>query len=108
MIRLLLENLRQRRRERQYSAIAIVDAVANLQARPPVTREQEQEDFDITEAMLRMGGSFVQALAVAFRAADRANHARLKHAFPEYWTKYRDLARLRKQQAPPAPSDPRD
>ena len=48
-------------------------------------------DFQITEAMLTFGGSFVQALARAWRCADRENQDRLHDAFPDVWADYRDL-----------------
>ncbi len=50
------------------------------------------EDYDITEAMLLYGGSFVEALAMAFRKADVSNEIRIKAAFPEYWREYREKA----------------
>jgi len=49
-------------------------------------------DVDVTEAMIRLGGSFVEALGHLFRLADSDNTRRLKVAFPEYWQKYAVLA----------------
>jgi hypothetical protein len=48
----------------------------------------------VLEAMERCGGSFVRALAAAYRAADPLNQERLRAAFPDYWTKYAEIARL--------------
>ncbi len=44
------------------------------------------------EAMTKYGGSFVQALAVAYRAADPVNRAKLREAFGEYFAEYARLA----------------
>ena len=49
-------------------------------------------DWEIVEAMERYGGSFVQALAKAFQAADEENQRRIKATWPEYWKRYDDLA----------------
>lgn len=49
-------------------------------------------DHAITEAMLVYGGSFVRALGAACRAADVVNLARLKLAFPDYWSEYGRIA----------------
>lgn len=51
--------------------------------------------YDVTEAMLVYGGGFVKALALAFRAADKENTARLAAAFPELLEEYRELAACR-------------
>ena len=50
-------------------------------------------DEDIVVAMETFGGSFVQALAHAFRCADFTNQARLRTAFADVWEKYRELAK---------------
>lgn len=49
----------------------------------------------IVNAMTEYGGSFVQALANAFRKADDGNAERIRLAFPEIWTIYTNLARLK-------------
>ena len=51
-------------------------------------------DYDVTEAMLCCGGSFVRKLAEAFRCADETNQARLRDAFPHEWMVYTELAAL--------------
>lgn len=48
-------------------------------------------DWWTTEAMIRRGGDFVQALGRAARRADADNLARLKRAFPEFWARYEAL-----------------
>ena len=53
-------------------------------------------DFEVFTAMQKYGGSFVQALAVAFFRADEPNLHRLKAAFPELWTEYHALAQRTK------------
>jgi hypothetical protein len=52
-------------------------------------------DEDVIEAMHRYGGSFVEALAIAARRADRENLARLRLAFPDVWRRYAEIARLK-------------
>lgn len=49
----------------------------------------------IVNAMTEYGGSFVQALANAFRKADDGNAERIRLAFPEIWAIYTNLARLK-------------
>lgn len=49
----------------------------------------------IVNAMTEYGGSFVQALANAFRKADDGNAERIRLAFPELWAIYTNLARLK-------------
>lgn len=48
-------------------------------------------DLDVVEAMEKYGGSFVVALAGAFRRADTTNLQKLKDAFPEYWKQYEGM-----------------
>lgn len=52
------------------------------------------QDHQTIEAMKRYGGGFVKALADAALLADDINLERLKAAFPEYWKKYSDMARV--------------
>lgn len=54
-------------------------------------------DYDITEAMLKYGGSFVVALAQAARRADKINLAKIKTTWPECWAQYNDLANKDKE-----------
>jgi hypothetical protein len=56
-------------------------------------------DYQIVDAMLTYGGSFVQSLAQAWRCADAQNQARLKAAFPDYWDHYRELAEMQERHA---------
>ena len=44
------------------------------------------------KAMNAFGGSFVQALAAAWRCADSDNSAKIEAAWPEYIEKYRKLS----------------
>jgi hypothetical protein len=57
-------------------------------------------DIETIEAMRQLGGSFVKALAAAAARADDSNLARLKTAFPEYWSRYEQLAAARRPSAP--------
>ncbi len=56
---------------------------------------RQKGDYEITEAMIRFGGSFVAQLGRLFRLADYDNQSRLRAAFPEYWREYRELAALK-------------
>lgn len=58
-------------------------------------------DGDITTAMYVHGGSFVRGLGELWRMADDDNRERLRTAFPEYWSQYRELVMLKRQQADP-------
>lgn len=49
-------------------------------------------DLKIIEAMETYGGSFVQALAVAYSRADDINRAKIRQAWPDLWIKYADFA----------------
>ena len=56
-------------------------------------------DYEITDAMIHMGGNFVHKLALAYRAADAVNQAKLRDTFAEYWTEYRRLAQLKAEKS---------
>lgn len=65
-----------------------------------VAKEQQSDvevsDCAVIESMLLYGGHFVSALGFAARYADSQNLAKIKVAFSEYWSQYRDMAiRLR-------------
>ena len=55
-----------------------------------------QQQWEITEAMIRFGGGFVFALGRLYRTADADNQARLRRAFPEYWAEYATLVPMLK------------
>jgi len=56
-----------------------------------------EDDFvDMTEAMRRLGGGFVKALAECFAKADYPNRVILLKAFPGYVAEYQDLAQRQK------------
>lgn len=55
------------------------------------------EELQIVDAMISMGGSFVQALGRAAMLADAHNFARLQHAFADYFDRYANLAGLKRQ-----------
>lgn len=54
--------------------------------------------YDITEMMIRYGGSFVKALGQLFRLADNTNQAKLVAAFPELIDEYDRMATLKADQ----------
>lgn len=51
-------------------------------------------DEETLAAMEKYGGSFVKIIALAAKVADSDNFKRLKTAFPEYWEKYGEMARM--------------
>jgi hypothetical protein len=51
-------------------------------------------DYQIVEAMIALGGSFVQHLGRAWRCADAHNRERLRNTFADYWETYKELATL--------------
>lgn len=61
-------------------------------AHQSVQLEDGTQDHEIVAAMIANGGSFVQALGECFRRADGPNFAKLRAAFPEYWTRYGHVA----------------
>ena len=64
-----------------------------------------EKDWNTAEAMIRMGGSFVKILGHAAHAADPMNLAKIKATWPEYWTKYEELARTFAQRRATAKTD---
>jgi hypothetical protein len=50
-------------------------------------------DYEIADAMIRLGGAFMKRLGAAAMHADPVNLAKLRAAFPLEWNEYRDLAR---------------
>ena len=47
---------------------------------------------DIARAMIRYGGSFVEALGRALQHADSENEAIIQASWPKYWNQYRKFA----------------
>lgn len=60
----------------------------NYQGRPSV--HDEPDELDVLDLMEKLGGSFVSALATAWRRADPSNRMVLHAAFPHYYELYRD------------------
>jgi len=58
-------------------------------------------DYQVISAMRYHGGSFAEALALAFFKADPDNRQRLKAAFPELWREYSELAELMSEEFRP-------
>jgi hypothetical protein len=56
-----------------------------------------ENEIEVVDAMAKMGGSFVKALAECFRCADAVNFKRLRDAFPEYWRQYQEWVRITTQ-----------
>lgn len=53
-------------------------------------------DEAILETMETLGGSFVRALAQAYRLADNGNRSTLRQAFAALFEQYRAMAALRR------------
>ena len=49
-------------------------------------------DYEVIEAMQRLGGDFIRSLAIAAQAADTENLATIKAAFSRYWQTYTEIA----------------
>jgi hypothetical protein len=59
----------------------------------PMAQQQNAiTDADVLNVMERYGGSFVKALAVAWRRADAENRDKLMRAFWQYWDQYAAMA----------------
>lgn len=54
----------------------------------------KDESIIIAAAMIEHGGGFVIALGKALQYADSENVRRIKDAFPEYWNRYAELAKM--------------
>lgn len=52
--------------------------------------------LDVANAMIKHGGSFVEALGRALLLADSDNAQRIKKAFPSYWGVHAILANIDK------------
>lgn len=55
----------------------------------------DTEIFELTERMVQYGGSFVQALGICIRRADRTNKQKLLDTFPEYVQEYGPQSKLK-------------
>ena len=53
----------------------------------------QEKDYYMWIAMKEYGGGFVKSLAEALVHADHMNYAKLEKAFPEYFAKYRKMAK---------------
>jgi len=58
-------------------------------------------DFDVAFTMIEYGGSFVRKLGAAALVADPENLAKIKAAWPDYWSQYdrmtKQLSEVEKQ-----------
>jgi hypothetical protein len=50
-------------------------------------------DFDVASTMIEYGGSFVRKLGAAALVADPENLAKIKAAWPDYWSQYDRMAK---------------
>ena len=50
-------------------------------------------DYDVAFAMIEYGGSFVRKLGAAALVADPENLAKIKAAWPDYWSQYDRMAK---------------
>lgn len=56
-------------------------------------------DFWTIRAMVEQGGSFVKCLGAAASHADRANLAKIKATWPEYWEDYEEKGQVMRFEA---------
>jgi predicted oxidoreductase (fatty acid repression mutant protein) len=65
---------------------------------PGIVLDTAEEEHDhakaVATAMRQYGGDFVHALGLALLYADFDNTRRLKAAWPEYWERYSNFARM--------------
>jgi hypothetical protein len=62
--------------------------------------EHGTADYWTVEAMTKYGGSFVQALAGAYRVADERNREKLRATFAEEFAQYAALAGVARKAEP--------
>lgn len=55
-----------------------------------------QLNWEITEAMMRFGGSFVKDLGMLWRRGDLSNRRKLEDAFSEYWESYKRIVEIKR------------
>lgn len=60
---------------------------------PILTESMMVEKSRVQEAMMKRGGSFVQALGETLQKADSQNTQKIKNCFPAYWDQYNKLGR---------------
>ena len=58
----------------------------------PEELSEEDRTTAVAAAMMRYGGSFVEALGKALMVADSVNTRKIKEAFPREWNEYAALA----------------
>ena len=61
---------------------------------------RSDSETNVIRAMLKWGGSFVEALGKAAMMADRNNLDRIKLAWPEYWEQYAEMAKSLEDEEP--------
>lgn len=49
-------------------------------------------DRDVARTMQEYGGSFIRALGTAVLQADPENLRKVKDTWPDYWSKYQEMA----------------
>lgn len=63
-----------------------------------VTEEEYQLSWEITEAMMQFGGSFVEALGNLWRIGDLSNRRKLETTFNEYWGEYKKVVVMKRNE----------
>ena len=72
---------------REHAQAALKTFTEHLTAEP--TRDTlNQQGFDVSQTMIKYGGSFAQKLGEALQHADTDNTQRIYDAFPELWEQY--------------------
>ena len=76
---------------RQNAQAALKAFTEHLTAEP--TRDAlNQQSFDVSQTMIKYGGSFAQKVGEALQRADDDNVQRIYDAFPEMWSVYLGMA----------------
>lgn len=53
---------------------------------------KEITTYEVTQLMLKRGGSFIKSLAACWRCADESNKKKLEEAFSDYFDEYKKQA----------------
>ena len=52
----------------------------------------ENEEYEVIEAMKKYGGSFVVQLANLYERGDANNRLKIRLTWSEYWAQYKEMA----------------
>ena len=85
---------------REHAQMALKTFTEHLTAEP--TRDTlDQQGFDVSQTMIKYGGSFAQKLGEALQYADTDNTQRIYDAFPELWAQYLRMSQMIREKGNP-------